>query len=120
MQGETLTPESGASTTPEESQVGEYKVPQGYDHLHDPDWEAPEPADPQRPAEEAAVRPGTPGALPALAEEARAEVDAALRERTPQEPLSAAEIAQKRGGEWPSQEDVDGINKAREAGIHLG
>ena len=78
----------------------------------------PEQSSDQTPAEAAAVRPEAfpPAFTPSSAEE----IDAKLREYTPQPPLTAAEIAAKRGGQWPSQEDVDGINAARAAGKHLG
>jgi hypothetical protein len=67
--------------------------------------------------ERAAVRPEP--LPPMTVEQSREAVDAALRARGPQPPLTAGEIAARRGGQAPTAEEVEGINKARANGLHL-
>jgi len=82
-----------------------------YDALMDPTAEVPTGS-----TEDAAVR----STDPELSPEEEAARDAALRERKPLPPLTEDQIqrlADMRGGVRPSDEDIEGINQARAAGI---
>lgn len=70
-----------------------------------------------RTVEDAAVRPQEPTVSPPTAEDLAA-IDAKLRERVPQRPLTAQEVAARRG-QMPTDEDLAGINAARARGLHL-
>lgn len=69
--------------------------------------------------EDAAIRPDKQPHPPLSAEE-QAKISARLRERHPSPPLSEEQIRKldMHRGRRPTQEEIDGMNAARAAGIH--
>lgn len=68
--------------------------------------------------EGAAVHREVPTVEPAGVDERAAEA-ASIERAAVREPLTAAQIAAKRGGEMPTPDQVNGINQARSLGKHL-